>query len=285
MPVLSSALGVLLSMAMTLGLALPDSVRPATQPVELPVLLYHDISDSGQGEAIIAYDNFVEHMNALHQAGYHTVSLEQVLAFAALGRPLPDKPLLLTFDDGYTSNYTLAFPVLRELDMQATIFAIGVHVGQTTYKDTGAPIIPHFTYDQAREMMDSGLISIQSHTYDMHQWRPLETGPGREGVLPLVGETSEAYQAALLADFTQSKRLLEENTGKPLLALAYPFGLHTQESEAACDQLDIPFTFTTIMASNRVTPGDPSCLRLLNRYSIDDMPASKLLELLERPAP
>ena len=78
--------------------------------------------------------------------------------------------MIVTFDDGYSSFYELAFPILKELSIQATVFPIGVSVGKDTYKDTGISIIPHFNWQQAQEMASSGLVSIQSHSYDMHQW-------------------------------------------------------------------------------------------------------------------
>ena len=69
--------------------------------------------------------------------------------------PLPDKPILITFDDGYASNYMYAYPILKKLGMQATIFVITDRRGKTL------SVNPHFSWNQAREMQDSGVIDIQ----------------------------------------------------------------------------------------------------------------------------
>ena len=99
------------------------------------------------------------------------------------------KPVVITFDDGYLSNYQYAYPILKETGMVATIFVIGATVGNTEhYKNTNYPITPHFTFQQGAEMVASGIISIQSHTYDMHQWAPYETSDSpRVNILPWPG--------------------------------------------------------------------------------------------------
>lgn len=92
------------------------------------------------------------------------------------GEALPEKPVVITFDDGYQSNYEYAYPILKKYGMKATIFVIGSSVGKDEYKDTGLPMLPHFGVSEAREMENSGLISIQSHTYDLHQNGECEKG-------------------------------------------------------------------------------------------------------------
>ena len=130
--------------------------------------------------------------------------------------PLPEKPIVLTFDDGYLSNYADAFPVLGEYNMKATIFAIGVSIGKDTYKDTDHAMTPHFGAAEMQEMVDSGLISIQSHTYDMHQWPPFEDGNDRvrETLAQLPGESDADYEAAVRADIQQSQQAIEPITGE-----------------------------------------------------------------------
>ena len=81
--------------------------------------------------------------------------------------------------------------------MKATIFAIGVSIGKDTYKDTDHAMTPHFGAAEMQEMVDSGLISIQSHTYDMHQWPPFEDGNDRvrETLAQLPGESDEGLRS------------------------------------------------------------------------------------------
>ena len=147
-----------------------DPVQAEGVSVQVPILLYHHIS-----EDTLTQEQFQTEMQLLKDGGYHTVSFDQIFDFVEKGTPLPEKPVCLTFDDGYLSNYEIAYPLLKEYGMKATFFAIGATVGNTEhYKDTEFPITPHYSYEQAKEMSDSGLVSIQSHTFDMHQWAPYE---------------------------------------------------------------------------------------------------------------
>jgi peptidoglycan/xylan/chitin deacetylase (PgdA/CDA1 family) len=95
------------------------------------------------------------------------------------------------------------------------------------YKDTEYEIIPHFDYQQAKEMSDSGIISIQSHTYDMHQWPPYEEGRARENILRFEDEDEEDYIPLLRNDIRRSIREIQEATGKPVKVLAYPTAIMT----------------------------------------------------------
>lgn len=193
---------------------------------------------------------------------------------------MPVKPIMITFDDGYLSNYEIAWHALMERGMTATIFVVGSSVGKSTYKETGVPIIPHFSYEQAWQMVASGVISIQSHTFDMHQLAYLEPDDGRNGVLPKEDETSEEYLNALRTDFQKSINELADYTGEPVIALAYPLGLHTQLSERVCTENGIQISLTTEPRVAQVIKDDSDSLRLLSRLSIDDCTAEELLQII-----
>lgn len=251
------------------------------EQVSVPILLYHDIQNSGKGDSTIAERVFLSHLDALQQAGYETVTFQQLISFVKYGISLPEKPILITFDDGYLSNYKIAWPALRTRGMVGTIFVVGSSMGKETYKDTQVATLPHFTYWQAKEMIDSGVMSIQSHTYDLHQYRPLEPDGGREGVLPKEGEDVEAYRKALQTDFQLARDALQQKTGEAVQVLAYPYGLYTQDSETISAQLGFSITLTTRAQPALLRRNDPSSLRLMGRYSIDDCTPQELLKLIQ----
>ncbi len=247
---------------------------------EVPVLMYHHIAEEGDGGVTISADCFEEQIAALHEAGYTAVSLDDLYAYVEEGRDLPEKPILITFDDGYESNYQIAFPILEEYGMEAVIFTIGVSVGKDTYKDTGVAITPHFSYEEAREMAESGVISIQSHTYDMHQSAQLDAAPARTSAVPLEGESEEDYMAAFLTDMEQSMAEIRAGVGEPVTALAYPNGDYTTLSQALCAKLGLKATFTTEARTNVLIKGLPQCLYGLGRYNVEEISGAALLELL-----
>lgn len=197
----------IISVILVCLLLLPSTVLPtsAQDNVSVPILLYHNIADFIPG---LPYDaslntpvfTFERHMRAILEAGYTPITYEMYFRFATEGTPLPDNPILITFDDGYLSNYLYAYPILKKLGIKATIFTITDRRGKALSSN------PHFSWNQAKEMVDSGIIDIQSHTHS-HQ------------VSTTLSEQQLAYE--LIA----SKRLIELHTGKKCNVLAFPNGI------------------------------------------------------------
>jgi len=272
--------------ALMLALLLPSGCAEPPRTIEhLPVLLYHHIVEQDDGSGSVTVLEFEAQMSMLRAQGYTPISLQQLIAFAEEGSTLPDSPVIITFDDGYYSNYAHAFPILQNNGYPAAIFAIGSSVGKRTYKDTDHPITPHFGKNEITEMVNSGLISVQSHTYDMHQWPPFETGDAvRETVLPLEGESEETYKTTLLNDHRKAVEVLRESDADPTVAVAYPHGKHLPLTTALLRQEGVKVTFTTDSKRiNTVTAGDPDCLFDLGRMNIAyDTTNAQILQYLKK---
>ncbi len=135
----------------------PDGVA---RTMRVPILMYHYLSEPPPDADVYRRDlsvspaRFAEHLDRMLAEGYTTVSLYAVVDALQRGAPLPDKSVVITFDDGYRDNYENAFPLLRERGMVATIFVI------TDFMDEQRPA--YLTWDMAREMLAAG-ISIESH--------------------------------------------------------------------------------------------------------------------------
>lgn len=238
---------------------------------EVPVLLYHhlDPAADGSNSMVVTPAAFERQIRALHDAGYTGVSIEELQNYIHYGTALPKRPVVITFDDGYLSNYEYAFPILQQYGMKATIFVIGSSVGHREfYKDTAFPIIPHFGAAEMDAMLASGLIDIQSHTYDMHQNAAYEPDVARCTIQQLPGEDDAHYVAALTEDVRQQRELLEPMTGQRVDALAYPLGAYSNRTAAMLVQLGIEATFTTNSGSNTIERGVPQSLLNLNRYGV-----------------
>ena len=265
-----------------------DVLQPPALPAseisaQVPILMYHHLSEDVTNSEMVSPEQFEAQIRALSEAGYTGVSFDELQGYVLRGEPLPEKPVVITFDDGYLSNYTLAYPILQKYNMKATIFAIGVSFGKDHYKDTDYAMTPHFGAAEAKEMTDSGLISIQSHTYDMHQWPPYEDGSAavRENILPLAGESEEAYVQALTEDFTKSRAQLEDATGQPVDVLAYPAGQYSTLAQVTLQELGVHVTLSTNPGVNTVVKGLPQTLYAMLRFGItDDITPAALLALI-----
>lgn len=135
----------------------PDGV---TRTLRVPLLMYHYLStppadaDIYRRDLSVSPELFAAHLDRLLAEGYTVVSLYAVIDALQRGAPLPPKPVVITFDDGYRDNYENAFPLLRERGMPATIFVV------TDFIDEQRP--EYLTWEMAREMLPAG-ISIESH--------------------------------------------------------------------------------------------------------------------------
>ena len=248
---------------------------------EVPVLLYHHIDQEGNDDIVISESLFREHMAALAEAGYTTLFPDDLAAYVETGAPLPEKPILITFDDGYLSNYEYAWPILEEYGLTATIFAIGSTAGDTEhYKDTEYPITPHFSWEQGAEMVASGTISIQSHTYDMHQWAPYEEGQARENILRWEGESEEDYRLALSEDCSLIRQVILAETGEDTVrSVAYPSGLYDDLAQVTLLENGFDITFSTQVGCNTLVKGQPQTLLGLCRYNMNEsVSVEQLLE-------
>lgn len=248
-----------------------------TYSAQVPILMYHNLAQEGSGSDTISVQRFEEHLAALQDAGYTTITFQDLLAYVEQGTELPEKPVLLTFDDGYESNYTLAYPLLQQYQMKATIFVIGVSMGKDTYKDTGQAMIPHFTQEQAAEMEASGFVTIESHGYDIHEVQGRDPEPIRVGILPREDESEWDYAAFLQEDCQAMTDLLGKTPG----VLAYPYGYASELSEVVLHEMGIYATVTIEEKINTIVKGLPQSLRQMGRfYMTEAISAPELLSML-----
>lgn len=173
----------------------------------VPILLYHNMLksyDEKDSIVTITPERFEEHIISLKKNGYTPVSFDDYLDAANGRSSLPEKPVIITFDDGYETNYTYMYPIAVKYNIPVTIFVVAKTVGQTP----GA--YPHFTWEQAKIMSDSGLISIQSHTFSHES---------------VTGKTDFDAER----EIRYSKYLIEKNLGTKCNVLSFPYGFHTAE--------------------------------------------------------
>lgn len=251
--------------------------------VSLPVLMYHHIDQDVSSDMTVSPARFEEQIAALTQDGWHSITIAQLIDFVDHGTPLPPKPVLITFDDGYASNLELAAPILERYGQHGIIFVIGINAGQTHYPHTGQPLTPaRFALEDAVPYLESGALELQSHTFDLHQ-RASYGISGREGVLPLPQETEDAYRQILFLDTEKQQALFHTHLGTAITALAYPFGFSCPQSEQIFSTLGIRATFTTTPGTNMVYKNKPETLHLMSRYTITDrMAAEDILWLLSQ---
>ena len=276
------AAAVLSFLLLLLGLdIILESMDPGRR--RLPVLMYHHFDLESTADTVVSAGAFREQMKALKAAGFTAVTLGQVRSFVEEGKTLPPKPVLITMDDGYTSNLTLAAPILEDLGMCATVFVIGINEGEDVYLHSGNPLVPpRFSYEEAAPWVKKGVLDLQSHSYDLHQLSSYGYS-SRDGMRPLAGESPADYRQVLDEDMVQFRRRRDGRVATDLVALAYPFGYWTEEADQFLTEEGVLMTFTTDPHSNLLVKGDPASLRLLGRYNVTDhWSGQALVRMLEK---
>ena len=234
----------------------------AQEPVMLPVIMYHSITPAASTDYQLTPERFAEDLDYLEAHGYETVSVGQLVAYTRGLGDLPEKPVLLTFDDGFYNNLSLALPLLEAHDMCAVVHIIG----RCTQED--APLDPHvdrysyLTWEDVRTLYASGRMELGSHTYDLHRIA------GRRGCDIREGEDPAAYRKMLREDLMTMQALMQKETGHTPVIFAYPYGFISQESVPVLREMGFVCTFTCRAQWNRITQ-DPDCLYGLGRFNRD----------------
>lgn len=264
-----AALAALLGLCVLLAVvAVPRT--PAAQTADVAILMYHAFTEdeADTGSLYTPASEFARQLSALRDAGYTSVGYADLIEFVNGDGRLPEKPLLISIDDGYQNNLDLAAPLLERYGFCANIAVIGVSIGHKTYKDTDIPITPHFSLEDARPWVERGVLTVTTHSYDMHQIAAVDGNDCRRGVLQMHGEAEPDYIAALTQDYTRAQEQLAGLPGTPLPVFTYPNGAYSELSERVLQEQGVQVTVTTEGGANRLVKGEPETLRLLRRIHV-----------------
>lgn len=235
----------------------------------LIILCYHEVGQpDARSNDPFAVDarSLVRQMEWMRGQGYQFVSVEDVLADRAGKKPLPDKAVLLTFDDGYRSVYTQVYPVLRSLHAPALIALVGSWLeqpdnAQVRYGDGLVPRSTFLSWEQIREMQASGLVEVASHSYAEHFGQLANPQGNSEPAFTSLAwksgsyETPEAYRARVRADLLRNSELLKARLGQAPRVMVWPYGSYTRETAAIAGELGMPLAMSLDEGINtRQTP-------------------------------
>lgn len=203
-----------LLLMLCLFLILPQTSFANVNYTGVPVLMYHHFTeDNNVNSPTVSSANFERQMFYLYENGYTTIHLKQLEDFIDGKIKLPAKTVVITMDDGYRSNYEIAYPILKKYSMKATQFPI-VSVISTRSEFLAKERLPHCSVDEMKEMKD--IFDFQSHTWDLHFLTP----DNRSALLSATTDT-------LFQDFTKASSTLSV-MGYSTYAFSYPYGAYNQ---------------------------------------------------------
>ena len=238
------------------------SAEESSKGVFLPIIMYHGVlKASDYRDAYkITPDTLENDMKYLCEHGYKTVLTEDLLKYVYNGVPLPEKPVMITFDDGFYNNIEYALPLLEKYDMKAIISIVGYFTDTLAENDSHEPAYSYCTWDDISQLIATGRIEIGNHTYNMH------SNTSRRGCAKLSYEDNEAYSTALTNDVGLLQSRIYEKTGFMPVTFAYPYGYISPESIPVLRELGFKATLTCYERPNYIT-ANPDCLYGLDRYN------------------
>lgn len=192
---------------------------------------------------------FKEQLNLLKENGWTTITTDQLVKFQQGDFNLPEKSFMITIDDGYKSVYDNAFPILKELDMNAILFVITSHI------ESGERFeVQMSSWKQIKEMSDSGYLEIGNHTHDLH-WRGNGNAKGYEAMVTSITKdgreiSNTTRENIIVNDLTIAHKMITKNIGKEPKVFAYPYGSFDEISERAVKKAGYNISYSIIEDMN-----------------------------------
>jgi biofilm PGA synthesis lipoprotein PgaB len=214
------------------------------------VLGYHDISEKVTAPDDVPPDLFVRQLEYFKTHGYQPVSAQDLLQAAAGRKALPEQAIFLTFDDAYRSFYTVVFPLLKLYRYPAMLMVVTSWIdGEKPPEYRGKEFM---TWDQIKEVAASGLVTVASHSHQLHKYvvsNPqgnLEPAPNTFVYDPKTRkyEAEEHFRARIRDDLRRSQEVLSGRLGAKPFALAWPFGAYNRLGLEEAKKLGFTMFFT-----------------------------------------
>ena len=226
------------------------------------VLAYHSVVDESAAEnqkhyfpQTISAQMLIKHFNWLKENGYNVISWQQVIDAENGKGTLPDNAVLLSFDDGYETMYNVVFPLLKAYNYPAVFAPVTGWLDtpanqKIAYADKMLDRSVFATWSQVKEMEQSGLVEVASHTHNLHNG--INANPSG-GQLPAViapeykngkYETEDAYKNRLKSDFAHTVQTLVNHIGKKPRVMVWPYGQFNDVAVQLARQAGMPHYFS-----------------------------------------
>ena len=239
-----------------------EPADPTEAPVDLPILMYHSVCRNNKvdSEYYITPEKFESDLQYLKDHGYTAVFISEIADYAESKGDLPEKPVALTFDDGYYNWLTVVLPLLERYDMKATFNVVGEYTENEAQAEARSPAYSYLTWEEIAALRDSGRAEIGSHTWGMH------TLGARRGCKKMAGESAAHYETALTGDLSRLNDALQTNCGFAPATFAYPYGEISRESVPVLRSLGFRAALTCDERVNKIVR-DPGVLFSLGRVN------------------
>ncbi|MCR4924769.1 MAG: polysaccharide deacetylase family protein [Clostridiales bacterium] len=218
----------------------------------LPIIMYHQIikNENLASEYVLPLSVLESDFKYIKEKGYNAISIADLVAFANGEKNLPEKPIIITFDDGQESFKEYVIPLLEKYDLCAVVSIIGSATDKFTKTADHNLKYSHLTWEQIEEISKNPRVEIGNHTYDMHK-----NDGGRKGCNIIKGENVDIYKEKLTDDLKKLQDTIKEHTGNEPIVIAYPYGEHCQATNQVIEKLGFKASLTCAQTQNHLQEG------------------------------
>jgi Predicted xylanase/chitin deacetylase len=227
--------------------------------LSVPIIMYHQVKNNSLGKDVISPYEFESDLKYLSEKKYNTITMSELIDYVYNDTKLPDNPIILSFDDGYLTTYKNVFPLLKKYNMKIVLSIVGKSTDDFSRVKDNNLNYAHLTWNQIKEMEDSGLVEIQNHTYNMHK-----IYNGRYGCAQKRNETLSSYEKAITEDVVTFQDRIEKMIDTLPNTFTYPYGKYNNNTEDILKKLGYKATLSCQYGVNLIGH-DPNQLYGLKR--------------------
>ncbi len=225
-----------------------DAVSLNKDTTCVPIIMYHEVKTYKLGKDVISPYEFESDLKYLSKNNYTAITMTQLINYVYNGEELPKNPIILSFDDGYLNNYVYVLPLLKKYNTKIVFSIIGKNTDDFTRIPDNNLDYSHVTWDQLNEMLDSGYVEVQNHTYNLHFF-----SKGRIGCAQMSGETLSHYEKVMTDDIGKFQEEIKSMTGKTPNTFAYPYGKSSKSTDAILKGIGFQATLSCDYGVNLIT--------------------------------
>lgn len=229
--------------------------------VELPIIMYHSIlkDDELSGKYIITPECLIEDIEYISDMGYTSISAKELIDYVDNGTPLPEKPIMLTFDDGCYNNYEYVLPILKLYGHKGIFSIVGKYTDEYTDINEASTAYGYMRWIDVYNLSLSGYAEIANHSYDFHKYTD-----NRRASKKKSWESIYDYQNIFLQDTEKMQNRCINNADVTPVIYTYPFGEYSKESLGVLKDMGFRMSFTCNEGINIITQNS-ECLYFLKR--------------------
>lgn len=216
----------------------------------VPIIMYHQITSDAEGnDYVLPLKNLEEDFEYIKKNNITPVSLNALFQYVTCGKPLPEKPIVITFDDGQKSFLTKVLPLLEKYSYPANVNIIGSLVELYTENHDNNDKYAYLNADDVKTLFSHPLVEIGCHSYNLHNLI------NRRGMEKIKGETDTKYTEIIKSDINTFQNLYFSLTGEKTKCIAYPYGIRNSTLDTIVKNEGFNIILTCRESSNKLTVG------------------------------